>query len=144
MDIPEEELVIPRDMLEKFGCFDDVDVNALMSDRGEEENIEPQTKREKIDRFESVTSCEQLGILSKGFVLSNTIASTEWNIKNFLAWQEWRNRSVPSDSVPIDILSCTDAVVLTKWLSLYVTETRRMDGKKFSCTTLNSLLCGIK
>ena len=27
--IPEEELVIPRDMLEKFGCFNDVDVNAL-------------------------------------------------------------------------------------------------------------------
>jgi hypothetical protein len=47
--IPEEELVIPRDMLEKFRCFDDVDVNALTSDRGEEENIEPQTKREKID-----------------------------------------------------------------------------------------------
>ena len=123
--IPEEELVIPRDILEKFGCFDDVDVNALMSDRGEEENIEPQTKQEKM---ESVTSCEQLGMLSKGFVPSNTKVNTEWSIL------EWRNRSVPSDSVPIDILSCTDAVVLNKWLSLYVTETRRMDGKKFSCT----------
>ena len=89
--IPEEELVIPRDMLEKFRCFDDVDVNALMSDRGEEENIEPQTKQEKM---ESVTSCEQLGILSKGFVPSNTKVNTEWSI---LAWQEWRNRSVPSD-----------------------------------------------
>ena len=59
-------------------------------------------------------SCEQLGILSKGFVPSNT---NEWSIKNFLAWQEWRNRSA-SDSVPLDVLSCTDAVVLNKWLSI--------------------------
>ena len=47
-----EELVIPRDMLEKFGRYDDVDVNVLMSDE-DKENLEPLSKREdrREDRF---------------------------------------------------------------------------------------------
>ena len=43
--IPEEELVIPRDMLEKLGVYDNVDVNVLMSDE-DKENVEPLAKRE--------------------------------------------------------------------------------------------------
>ena len=45
MEYIPEELVIPRDMLEKFGCYDDVNVNVLMSDE-DKENLEPLCKRE--------------------------------------------------------------------------------------------------
>ena len=44
------------------------------------------------DRFESVTSCEELARVSKGFVPCNTKANTEWSLKSIKAWQEWKNR----------------------------------------------------
>ena len=55
-----EELVIPRDMLEKFGRYDDVDVNVLMSDE-DKENLEPLSKRE--DRRGSLY-CKSLPVCS--------------------------------------------------------------------------------
>ena len=42
-------------MLERFGCFDDVDVNALMSDKCEE-NMESLAKQEK----SLICVCEEL------------------------------------------------------------------------------------
>ena len=34
--------------------------------------------------------------------------------------------------------------MLNKWLSLYVIETWKQDGKRYPASTLNLLLCGLK
>ena len=70
-----------------------------------------------------MTTSDQLAIFSEGFVPANTEANTEWAVRNFKAWADWRITQNPDDPVPSDILSCGDAVALNKWLSLYVIET---------------------
>ena len=70
--IPAEELVIPRDMLEKFGCYDDVDVNVLMSDK-DKENLEPLSKRE--DRRGSLY-CKSLPVCSTVTTITYLSVST--------------------------------------------------------------------
>ena len=53
-----------------------------------------------------------LATFSKGFVPANTEANTEWAVRNFEAWADWRIAQNPDDPVPSDILSCGDAVAL--------------------------------
>ena len=47
---------------------------------------------------------------------------------------------MPDDPVPEDLLESSDPTLLNKWLSLFVMETRRMDGKRFPSTSLDCLL----
>ena len=76
-------------------------------------------------RFDGVTTSDQLATFSEGFVPANTEANTEWAVRNFEAWADWRIAQNPDDPVPSDILSCGDDIALNKWLSLYVIKTRR-------------------
>ena len=80
------------------------------------------------NRFEGVTTSDQLATYSEGFVPANTEANTDWAFRNFTAWADWRVTENSDDPVPSDILSCGDAVALNKWLSSYVIETRKKDG----------------
>ena len=80
------------------------------------------------NHFECVTTSDQLATFSEGFVPATTEANTEWAMRNFKAWADWRIAQNPEDPVPSDILSSGDAVALNKWLSLYVIETRKQDG----------------
>ena len=50
-----------------------------------------------------------LATFSEGFVPE---ANTEWAIRNFEAWVDWRIAQNPDDPVPSNILSCGDAVAL--------------------------------
>ena len=92
------------------------------------------------NRFEGVTTSDQLATFSEGFVPANTEANTEWAVRNFDAWADWRIAQNPDDPVPSDILSCGDAVALSKRLSLYVIETWKQDGGRYPGSTLNLLL----
>ena len=83
-------------------------------------------------RFGScVTDEKELDVFSKGFVPKNTDKNTEWALRNFKSWFVWRLKKNPEDPVPADLLVANDPVALQKWLSLYLIETRRKDGKKF-------------
>ena len=95
------------------------------------------------NRFEGVTTSDQLATFSESFVPANTKANTKWAVRNFEAWDDWRIAQNPGDPVPSDILSCVDAVVLNKWLSLFVIETRKQDGRRYPASTLNLLLHGL-
>ena len=75
---------------------------------------------------------------------SNTQANTQWSLKTFNSWTDWRCKAKPGDPVPKDILTCADANVLNKWLSLFVLEARRIDGTRYPTSTLNMLLSGLK
>ena len=96
------------------------------------------------NRFECVTTSDQLATFSEGFVPATTEANTEWAVRNFEAWADWRIAQNPEDPVPSDILSSGDAVALNKWLSLYVIETRKHHGGRYPVSTLSLLLCGLK
>ena len=47
------------------------------------------------------------------------------------------------DDLPDDLLECNDPTLLNKWLSLYMMETRRVDGKKIPSKSLDLLLAGL-
>ena len=53
-----------------------------------------------------------LATFSEDFVPANTEANTEWAVRNFEAWADWRIAQNPDDPVPSDILSCGDTVAL--------------------------------
>ena len=93
------------------------------------------------NRLEGVTTRDQLATFSEGFVPANTEANTEWAIRNFEAWADWRITQNPDDSVPSNILSCGDAVALNKWLSLYVIVMRKQDGGLWQDGGLFLLMC---
>ena len=55
-----------------------------------------------------------------------------------------RHKEHPGDPVPVDVLTCVDATILNKWLSLYIIETRKRDGQRYPTSTQNLFLCGLK
>ena len=57
---------------------------------------------------------------------------------------EDRNRKVPGDKVPRDLLSVVDAEVLCKWLCCFVQETRKESGERYPPLTLRQLLCAFQ
>ena len=81
--------------------------------------------------------------LEKKFVPKNTATSTKCVVTNFVAWRDGRNAqfcSEPEKQVPMDLFESTDTAVLSKWLSLYVAETRKQDG---SPKSIYMLLTGL-
>ena len=90
-----------------------------------------------------LNSREELEVYSKGFVPKNTDSNTTWAVWNFEAWYEWRQKKNPEEQVPVGLLEANDPVCLNKWLSLYLIETRRKDGRKFPSSMLDCLLSGL-
>ena len=57
-----------------------------------------------------LTDEDEVARLSKGFVPENTKANTQWAMRNFGAWCEWRKRQ--NDPVPVDLLESNDPALL--------------------------------
>ena len=98
----------------------------------------------KDKRFVDLTGSPDLASCSRGYVPPNTQANTQWSVKTFNSWMDWRIKAKPVDPVPKDILTCGDAKLLNKWLSLFVLEARKLDGTRYPTSTLNMLLSGLK
>lgn len=84
--------------------------------------------------------------LSNAFQPKNTKESTKWAIKNFNDWLMARNNKNEgnlSEQVPENLLESSDPVVLCRWLSLFVAETRKQTGQPYPPKTLYILLCGV-
>ena len=67
----------------------------------EKENMEPEPKRTKLEncspvanvkdkRFMDLTGSPELASCSKGYVPPNTQANTQWSVKTFNSWMDWR------------------------------------------------------
>ncbi len=131
--IPKEQRIISDDWLED----------------SEKENSHPNANALKepstdVLRFgKNVTNEEELEVYSKGFVPKNTDNNTSWALRNWEAWCIWSKSKNPEEPVPTDLLEAKDPMALNHWLSLYVMETRRKDGKKFPSSTLDCLLRGL-
>ena len=66
--------------------------------------------------------------------------NTQWALRNFESWRQWQCTQMPDDTVPEHLLQSNDPALLNKWLSLYVMETHRVDGKKFPSKSIDCLL----
>ena len=76
------------------------------------------------NRFKAATN-DELEDLSKVKMTKNTIQSTRWTMKNEI------------------LLSSCFFDTLSKWLCVYVAETRSQTGEAYPPTTVHSLLSGI-
>ena len=85
-----------------------------------------------------LTSDFELKTMSKGFVPKSTEKSTIWAVRNFQSWCDWREKQ--GNPVPKNLLECNDGEMLNRWLSLFVRETRRVDGNLFPSRTIDMLL----
>ena len=68
-----------------------------------------------------------------------------WAVRNFQDWVSWRNELEPDNGpVPSDLLFTSSATELNKWLSYFIAETRKKDGKEFPSSSITLLLQGIR
>ena len=69
----------------------------------------------KKPRFAAPVTSEKLCDAAKGVVHDNTKKNNAWAVKTFTAWREERNKLIPDDPVPEDLLSCHDPSVVSKY-----------------------------
>ena len=142
LSIPADQRIIDDKTLEwvteipgLFGTDDELECE-------EKENLEPEPKRTKLENsspvgnvkdkcFVDLTGSPELASCSKGYVPPNTQANMQWSVKTFNLWMDWRIKAKPVDPVPKDILTCGDAKLLNKWLSLFVLEACKLDGTRY-------------
>ena len=110
--------------------------------------LDPPKKKLKLSlksksRFASPTDKEKFSEAAKGVVPENTKKNNSWAEKTFLAWVEERNKAVPEDPVPIDLLSCHKPTVVCKYLRYFVLEVRSSTGEKYPPATIRSILSGL-
>ena len=155
LTVPYDQRIIDDDTLEWL-CGTSKLLEDVVPRAEEKENQDPapEVKRAKLDvtprskkqskHFENIAASPELASSSKGYIPPNTEANTQWAVRTFDAWRTRRSIAKPEDPVPEDILSCADAGVLNKWLSLFVLEAQKLDGSKYPSNTLNMLLSGLK
>ena len=97
----------------------------------------------KASRFAAPVSEEEVKEAAKGVVPSNTKKNNAWAERSFDAWVQERNKLMPGDPVPTDLLQCHDTSIVSKYLKYFVLEARTQDGKKYPPSTLRSLLSGL-
>ena len=59
---------------------------------------------------------------SKGVIPSNTEASTQWDVRNFIEWAVDCCSLVPDDPVTKDLMASRDTDLVCKWLCHFVME----------------------
>ena len=96
----------------------------------------------KKTRF-SKLSKEELDTLSKACVPKNTENSTKWALENFNSWMSNRNES-SEEKCPETLLEDMEPTSLNKWLSIFIAETRKVNGEPYPPTTLQLLLSGLQ
>ena len=126
--------------------------------------MEPPPKRSKtessIGRFPKPCSSQQMKEISQGCIPRNTNKATNRALKVFQSWREQHGKSVSvvvkvfqswreqhgeqQDGIcPVDLLETNNAELLHFWLSRFVVEARREDGKSYPPATIHNLLSGI-
>ena len=94
-------------------------------------------------RFTPPYSTQELQQLAEGLKPAKTEASTRWAIKTFTKWAHNRKTAVPNDPIPDNLLECHDPATVSKYLCMFVAETRKENGEKYLPATIRSLFSGI-
>ena len=92
-------------------------------------------------RFQTLSSES----LSKPSIPHNTKTATKLALYSFYSWMRHRNSKVNTDSdkCPETILDDMDPIILNKWLSAYIAETKKVSGDPYPPATLQALLSGL-
>ena len=91
----------------------------------------------------STASKEELATLAKPYAPKKTEDSTQWAVRNLTTWMQHRNTSQSGDKCPEDLLQTMDPQQLNHWLSVFVVETRKVNGEPYPPATLHNILSGI-
>ena len=94
----------------------------------------------KTNRFSAPVSEEKVDEAAKGVVPFNTKKNNGWAERTFYDCVQERNKLMPGDPVPTDLLQCHDTSVVSKYLRYFVLEARTQDCQKYPPSTLRSLL----
>ena len=92
-------------------------------------------------RFATPTDDEAVFAAQSKAVPSTTERSTEWACCIWNQWSKIRKESNCEYSPPPQL--CTDESCLDRWLSKFILEIRRQDGKEYPPNTPYSIACGI-
>ena len=147
LTVPYDQRIVDDDTLEWLCGTSKLLDDVPLAEEKENQDPAPEVKHAKLNvtprsnkqskHFEKIAVSPELASSSKGYIPPNTEANTRWAVRTFDAWRTWRSTAKPEDPVPEDILSCADAGVLNKRLSLFVLEARKLDGSKYPNNTLN-------
>ena len=96
---------------------------------------------EKATRFPAPTGSPTMSNICKGYIPQNTDKATTWALRVFNAWHQERNR-VTTEKCPDDLLESPDVGNLNCWLSSFVVECRRQDGKPHPPSSISNILAG--
>ena len=72
--------------------------------------------------------------ICEGYVPKNTSESTSWALRIFRAWREQRK----DDKCPETLLEDPQVELLSFWLSRFIMEARREDGKPYPPSSIGS------
>ena len=98
---------------------------------------EPTPPMPSTSRFASPVSEVQYLEAAKGVVPANTKKSNAWGERLFRAWVEERNKLLPLEPIPDDLLAChNSSTVSNKYLHFCILEVRAKDGKQYPTTTM--------
>ena len=111
-------------------------------------DFQPPKKRAKVatSRFKSPRSDEEMASLTKGVVPANTQRQNVWSMRVFREWKAERNERCDdgAESCPDDLLDNPNCEKLNYWLSRFVAETRKRDGKQYPPATIHQILAGLQ
>ena len=82
--------------------------------------------------FNTTVSSEEIEKSSKGCVPVGTAKSTNWAVRTFQQWLMQRNKCVPQEAFPHDILQKEyPTETLCNCLQCFISEARRVDGTQY-------------
>lgn len=73
-----------------------------------------------------------------------TLKHNAWGVRSFNEWAKLRNSKVASDDKIVKSLEEMDMAELSNWLSIFVCEVRKRDGKEYTANSLLSLVLAIQ
>ena len=103
----------------------------IMSDSEAEDLYLPPLKKKK--RFLSPKKDDEMSLITKGYVPSNTRKQTDWAVRVFSEWRRQRNESDKSSQCPADLFEVPDCEQLNYWLppKLETAKVNRILLKRF-------------
>ena len=90
-----------------------------------------------MSRFSKPTSPTTAQTICKGYVPPNTQKATGWAVCVFNEWRAARNKSLDG-KCPLSLLEDASASDLNYWLSRFIVEACREDGRPYPATSLFS------
>lgn len=90
-------------------------------------------------RFKAPHSPTTMAKICWEYVPQNTAKSTTWALQVFQAWRDQHNKNV-AEQCPENLLEAPTVDRLNYWLSRFVVEAHRKDGKPYPPGSINNIL----